>query len=49
MREDKNASDYQQRILKWFGHYLKGEEAEDWIIKGIPYSEQLRRLKKGDQ
>jgi dipeptidyl aminopeptidase/acylaminoacyl peptidase len=46
VREEKNAIDYQQRILKWFGHYLKGEEAEDWIIKGIPYAEQQRRLKE---
>ncbi|WP_027076659.1 S9 family peptidase [Maribacter antarcticus] len=48
IKEDKNASDYQQKILKWFGHYLKGEEAEDWILKGIPYREQLRRLKKAE-
>jgi dipeptidyl aminopeptidase/acylaminoacyl peptidase len=46
LREDKNASDYQQKILKWFGHYLKGEEAQDWILNGIPYSEQKRRLKE---
>ena len=49
VREDKNASDYQQRILKWFGHYLKGEEAEDWILEGIPYAEQQRRLKEGKE
>jgi len=48
VREEKNASDYQQKILRWFGHYLKGEEAQDWILEGIPYSEQQRRLKKGD-
>lgn len=47
VREEKNASDYQQKILRWFGHYLKGEEAQDWIMDGIPYSEQQRRLKKG--
>ncbi|MCF7568281.1 prolyl oligopeptidase family serine peptidase [Sabulilitoribacter arenilitoris] len=45
LRKDKNRHDYQQRILKWFGHYLKGEKAEDWIIEGIPYDEQQRRLK----
>ncbi|WP_242132577.1 alpha/beta hydrolase family protein [Aestuariivivens marinum] len=45
LRADKNRIDYQQRILKWFGHYLKGEVAEDWITKGIPYAEQQRRLK----
>lgn len=45
LRSEKNKYDYQQRILKWFGHYLKGEEAEKWITTGIPYSEQLRNLK----
>lgn len=47
LRNEKNKIDYQQRILKWFGHYLKDEEAEDWVTEGIPYAEQLRRLKKG--
>jgi len=46
LRNDKNKRDYQQRILRWFGHYLKGEKAEDWVTKGIPYAEQQRRLKK---
>ncbi|MBX3147945.1 MAG: S9 family peptidase [Gemmatimonadales bacterium] len=30
-----NAIDYHRRILEWFGHYLKGEAAPDWITKGI--------------
>lgn len=46
LRSDKNRIDYQQRILTWFGHYLKGEKPEDWVTKGIPYAEQQRRLKK---
>lgn len=46
LKNDKNRIDYQQRILTWFGHYLKGEKAEDWVLKGIPYAEQQRRLKK---
>ena len=45
LRNKKNTTDYQQRILKWFGHFLKGEPAEDWIHNGIPYAEQQRRLK----
>ena len=46
LRNDKNKIDYQQRILTWFGHYLKGEKAKDWVTKGIPYAEQVRRLKE---
>ena len=45
LRQEKNQRDYQRRILAWFGHYLKGEEAEDWILGGIPLEEQNRRLK----
>jgi dipeptidyl aminopeptidase/acylaminoacyl peptidase len=31
------AGDYAQRQLEWFGHYLKGEPALEWIAKGEPY------------
>jgi dipeptidyl aminopeptidase/acylaminoacyl peptidase len=31
------ATDYQQRQLEWFAHYLKGEPAADWIVKGETY------------
>ncbi len=44
LRQDKNRIDYQQRILTWFGHYLKGEQAEDWMTEGVTYAEQQRRL-----
>jgi len=31
LRTEKNQKDYQQRILDWFGHYLKGDPAKQWI------------------
>jgi dipeptidyl aminopeptidase/acylaminoacyl peptidase len=46
LREDKNRYDYQNRILQWFGHYLKGEPAKDWIKQGLPYTEQQRQLEQ---
>lgn len=30
----ENQRDYQNRILEWFGHYLKGEPAPRWITSG---------------
>ncbi|WP_445384739.1 prolyl oligopeptidase family serine peptidase [Robiginitalea sp. IMCC44478] len=45
IRKEKNAFDYQQKILKWFGHYLKGREAADWISNGIPYRDQINSVK----
>jgi len=34
LRQAKNQIDYQRRILDWFGHYLKGDEAASWILRG---------------
>ncbi len=33
--EEPNQVDYHRRILEWFGHYLKGEPAADWITSGV--------------
>ncbi len=44
-----NQIDYHRRLLEWFGHYLKGEPAADWITKVIPYGSlesEKRRLKE---
>lgn len=32
----ENRRDYQQRILAWFGHFLKNETAPPWITTGTP-------------
>jgi dipeptidyl aminopeptidase/acylaminoacyl peptidase len=37
-----NQIDYHRRILQWFGHYLKGEPAPDWITKGVSVIEADR-------
>jgi dipeptidyl aminopeptidase/acylaminoacyl peptidase len=42
LREEKNQVDYQQRILDWFGHYLKGDEAKAWITRGRTFLERER-------
>jgi dipeptidyl aminopeptidase/acylaminoacyl peptidase len=46
LRKRVNQIDYQQRILQWFGHYLKGEPAPAWIERGVPALERERELKK---
>jgi dipeptidyl aminopeptidase/acylaminoacyl peptidase len=40
LRQRKNQTDYQKRILAWFGHYLKGEPAEPWITNGRTFLER---------
>jgi dipeptidyl aminopeptidase/acylaminoacyl peptidase len=30
-----NQIDYHRRSLEWFGHYLKGEPAPDWMTQGV--------------
>ncbi|MEE8586273.1 MAG: prolyl oligopeptidase family serine peptidase [Acidobacteriota bacterium] len=43
--QEANQVDYHRRILEWFGHYLKGEPAPDWITQGVPL-EKLEDEKK---
>ena len=43
---EPNQKDYQSRIMQWFGHYLKGEPAPDWMMKGLTYIEQKDRVAK---
>lgn len=44
LAREPNQLDYQRRIMQWFGHYLKGEPAPDWISTGVPYITQRDRL-----
>ncbi|MEK9499564.1 alpha/beta hydrolase family protein [Gaopeijia maritima] len=43
---EPNQLDYQSRIMQWFGHYLKGEPAPDWITRGLSYIDQKDRVTK---
>ncbi len=52
LRKPENRMDYHDRILQWFGHYLKGEAAADWITRGQTYldrQEEVKRLKGDDK
>ena len=40
----ESQADYLQRQLEWFGHYLKGEPAADWIENGETYLARQRIL-----
>ncbi len=40
LRKRENAIDYRNRILEWFGHYLKGEPAPTWITNGQTWLER---------
>ncbi len=33
----ENKVDFQTRMEQFYNHYLKGEKAPEWMIKGIPY------------
>ncbi len=46
LRQKRNQSDYQKRILAWFGHYLKGEPAERWITDGQSFLEREAEIKR---
>jgi dipeptidyl aminopeptidase/acylaminoacyl peptidase len=42
-----NQIDYQRRILEWFGHYLQGETAPDWITRGVRHLDAEKAKKRG--
>ncbi|MCA9299093.1 MAG: prolyl oligopeptidase family serine peptidase, partial [Phycisphaerales bacterium] len=48
LARQENQVDYHYRILEWFGHYLKGDEADPWISEGVPWLEQEKQRKKKD-
>ena len=43
----ESQADYTRRQLEWFGHYLKGEPAADWILNGETYLARQKLLKEG--
>jgi dipeptidyl aminopeptidase/acylaminoacyl peptidase len=45
-REKPNQIDYSRRVLQWFGHFLKGEEAPTWIARGVTVLERDREVKR---
>jgi dipeptidyl aminopeptidase/acylaminoacyl peptidase len=36
----ENRTDFQIRMMQFFNHYLKGEQAPDWMNKGVPALEK---------
>jgi dienelactone hydrolase len=46
LRQKANQVDYHQRIMQWFGHYLKGEPAQSWITSGVSFLDKDKALKK---
>ncbi len=46
LRQKKNQVDYQQRILAWFGHYLKSDQPAAWITHGESFLDRADEVKK---
>ena len=38
LRKRPNQKDYAQRMFEFFGHFLQGAPAPEWMEKGIPYT-----------
>jgi len=45
-RKKANQLDYHQRIVQWFGHYLKNEPAQPWITEGVSFLDREQELKR---
>tara|TARA_Y100000031_G_scaffold110929_4_gene122286 strand:- start:1046 stop:3817 length:2772 start_codon:yes stop_codon:yes gene_type:complete len=46
LRQKPNQIDYHHRVLDWFAHYLKGEDAPAWITKGVSVLDRERELEE---
>ena len=42
--KEENQVDYHYRVLEWFGHYLKEEDAKKWITEGKSYLDRQKEL-----
>ncbi|MEO0877369.1 MAG: prolyl oligopeptidase family serine peptidase, partial [Bacteroidota bacterium] len=40
LRKEENRLDIQRRLKAYFDHYLKGAEAEKWMLEETPYIPQ---------
>lgn len=45
LAQKPNQVDYHYRILEWFDHYLKGQEAPAWILEGQSYLDRQKEIK----
>jgi len=46
LKKKSNRLDIQTRLKEYFDHYLKGKEAGDWIIEGLPYQPKKESKEK---
>jgi dipeptidyl aminopeptidase/acylaminoacyl peptidase len=46
LRKPANQRDYTVRMLEFFNHYLKGEPAPEWMVKGVPRLKMEEHLKE---
>ena len=44
LRKKPNQIDYHHRVLDWFNHFLKGENAPNWITEGVSALDREQQL-----
>ena len=46
LSEEPNQVDYHYRVKEWFGHYLKGDPAPEWITDGTSFLDRKKEIEK---
>ena len=46
IRKKENQVDYHYRVLEWFNHYVRGDEAPKWITEGVTHLERQKEIEK---
>ncbi len=44
LRKKENQVDYHYRILEWFGHYLRGDDADEWVTEGQSWLDRQKEI-----
>jgi len=49
LAREPNQPDYHSRILQWFGYYLRGNPAPNWISAAVPFIQQKDEMRQRDR
>ena len=49
LRKEANRLDIQTRLKTYFDHYLKGAEAEKWMLEEMPYDPEAEPKQEGER
>lgn len=44
LAKEENQKDFQVRMMEFFDHHLKGDQAPEWVVNGVPFLDKGKRI-----